>query len=382
MRLACWLRCSTATNFPCARELHGNANVPGKFATVEHRGQHPGWLRRPRHRRCPRRLAAKRNRCGETGGGAPPAPFATCASQPQVKELQEIIGAFARRRGEPLALATLVRANGSSYRRPGARMLIAADGTFLGALSGGCLEEEVAVRAQAVIATAEPILLHFDTRLRYGCNGAIEVFVERADAEFLDGIAAATRERRGCRATTVFAGESSLGSRILASAEDDPANAFVQTIRPPLQLLLIGEGPDSPALRALAFTLGWQLVEAAEAAALPNEFDEWTAAIVKTHNYGRDYAALQRLLPLGLRYVALLGPRRRRDQLLHALAERGVEIRSELFAPAGLDIGAESPEQIALAIVAEIQAIFAGAEADSLRDRKAPIHVVPELAVA
>ncbi len=294
-----------------------------------------------------------------------------------MREIRDILAASEKRANEPLALATLVRARGSSYRRPGARMLIAADGTFVGTLSGGCLEEEVAARAQAVIATGASETLTFDTRLRYGCNGSIDVLIERARPEFLRGLAAAFAERRSYLAVT-----DSLGSSLLTDLSSAPPEAFVQEIHPPLQLLLVGEGPDSAALRSLAHILGWELREAEEASALPNEFDEWTAALVKTHNYGRDYAALQKLLPLGLRYLALLGPRRRRDQLLHALIEEGVEIRSELFAPAGLDLGAEGPEQIALAMVAEIQAVFAGAEAESLRERKAPIHFVPDLEVA
>jgi xanthine/CO dehydrogenase XdhC/CoxF family maturation factor len=154
----------------------------------------------------------------------------------------------------------------------------------------------------------------------------------------------------------------------------------VQTIRPPLQLVLVGEGPDSATLRGLAVLLGWKVIEAEDVSSLHNKFDDWTAAIVKTHNYGRDYAALEKLLPLGLRYLALLGPRRRRDQLLHTLLEAGLLVRSELFSPAGLDLGAESPEQIALAVVAEIQATFAEAAGESLRHRRAPIHVGGKLA--
>ncbi|MEP7072095.1 MAG: XdhC family protein [Verrucomicrobiota bacterium] len=294
-----------------------------------------------------------------------------------MKELCDIICAYEARRGGAFALATLVRTQGSSYRRPGARMLIADDGSYVGALSGGCLEEEVATRAQEVITSGTPALLHFDTRLRYGCNGAIDILVERLPRGFLEGIAEAFRARRFCVAAT-----DSLGSRLLNSIGEARNDAFVQEITPPLQLLLIGEGPDSPALRAFAQTLGWKVVEAEEAAALPNEFDEWTAAIVKTHNYGRDFAALEKLMPIGLRYVALLGPRRRRDQLLHALADAGVDSRSELFAPGGLDIGAEAPEEIALAMIAEIQATFAGAKAESLRQRRAAIHLTRALAVA
>jgi xanthine/CO dehydrogenase XdhC/CoxF family maturation factor len=95
---------------------------------------------------------------------------------------------------------------------------------------------------------------------------------------------------------------------------------------------------------------------------------------VKSHNYGRDFAALCHLLKLDLRYVGLLGPRKRRDQLLNAVLDEGIAIDAEIFAPAGLDLGAETPEELALALVSEIQAVFAGASAESLRDRKAPIH--------
>lgn len=291
-----------------------------------------------------------------------------------MKEIRDIISTFEARAGEPCALATLVRARGSSYRRPGARMLIARDRSTVGALSGGCLEEEVAERAQEVIATGTPVLLSFDTRLRYGCNGAIDIFVEKVDPVVLDELAAAQRARRLTWLATVFENSESLGSRFLASPADAPENAFVQMIPPPLRLVLVGAGPDSPPLRELATVLGWTVIEAEEASALPNEFDDWTAVVVKTHNYGRDYAALEKLLPLGLRYLALLGPRRRRDQLLHQLLEAGLHARSELFSPAGLDLGAESPEEIALAIVAEIQTVFARANAESLRERKRPIH--------
>jgi xanthine/CO dehydrogenase XdhC/CoxF family maturation factor len=173
---------------------------------------------------------------------------------------------------------------------------------------------------------------------------------------------------------TIFENYDSLGSCFLAAPADAPATAFVQMIPPPLQLVLIGEGPDSPPLRDLAKVLGWTVIEAEEAGALPDAIDEWTAVVVKTHNYGRDYAALEKLLPLGLPYIALLGPRRRRDQLLHTLLATDLTARSELFSPAGLDLGAESPEEIALAIVAEIQSVFARTQVESLRARKRPIH--------
>src|SRR2546421_11777003 len=127
-------------------------------------------------------------------------------------------------------------------------------------------------------------------------------------------------------------------------------------------------------LRAFAEILGWEVFEIDQPADLASHSDSRTAAIVKSHNYGRDFAALCQLLKLDLRYVGLLGPRKRRDQLLNAVLDEGIAIDAEGFAPAGLDLGAETPEELALALVSEIQATFAGASAESLRDRKAPIH--------
>jgi xanthine/CO dehydrogenase XdhC/CoxF family maturation factor len=167
---------------------------------------------------------------------------------------------------------------------------------------------------------------------------------------------------------------------MLAPGEATPVGAFVQTIDPPIQLVIFGEGPDSAPLRSFAGILGWQVIEAERAQHLPTAFDDRTAAIVKSHNYGRDFSALQRLLGHNLRYVGLLGPRKRRDQLLGDLLDIGVAVNAELFSPAGLDLHAETPEEIALAIVSEIQAVFAESSGHSLRDRKAPIHgwnVVP-----
>lgn len=292
-----------------------------------------------------------------------------------MKEIRDIIREWESHRGQQLALATLVRAQGSSYRRPGARMLVCPDGVTVGSLSGGCLEEEVARRAFEVIATGAPSLMSFDTRLRFGCNGSIEVFVEAVRDDFLAALAAHFKSRHRCRAVTWFEGnEAELGTRLLANEEQVPTCAFVQEIEAPIQLVIFGDGPDSISLRGFADILGWDVIEVDQAAELPTRLDERTAAIVKSHNYGRDFAALRHLLALELPYVGLLGPRKRRDQLLNAVLDSGISIDAEVFAPAGLDLGSETPEEIALALISEIQAVFAGANAESLRERKAPIH--------
>ena len=291
-----------------------------------------------------------------------------------MREICDILRLFELHRGQPLALATLVRTHGSSYRRPGARMLICADGATAGSLSGGCLEEEVARRALEVMSDGTPLLMNFDTRRRFGCNGSIDVFVEAVREEFLAGLAANFTERRSGQAATVFGGPGDLGTRFIARDAEIPGDVFVQEIEPAIRLLIFGEGPDSVPLRSFAEILGWEIVEVDLPAELPPYADARTAAIVKSHNYGRDFAALCQLLKLDLPYVGLLGPRKRREQLLNAVLDEGIAIDAEVFAPGGLDLGAETPEELALALVAEIQAVFAGASAEPLRDRKAPIH--------
>src|SRR5438067_12459536 len=116
-----------------------------------------------------------------------------------MKEIRDILRLAELHHGEPLALATLVRAQGSSYRRPGARMLICGDGATAGSLSGGCLEEEVVRRAQDIMLDGTPALMSFDTRLRFGCNGSIDIFVEPAREDFLAQLAANFLERRSGR---------------------------------------------------------------------------------------------------------------------------------------------------------------------------------------
>ena len=280
-----------------------------------------------------------------------------------MKEIYDILREWNKRRGESpsrtgiFALATLVRAEGSSYRRPGARMLIFEDGKTVGSLSAGCLEEEVALCAREVLQTGEAAMMTFDTRRRFGCAGKIEIFIEQIPENFLSELAANLEARRGHLAITRFEG-----------------NEFVQEIHPPLRVLVFGDGPDNTPLRSLGRLLGWEIVEIVDPNSISIEPDQWTAAIVKSHNYGRDYVALQKLLPLDLRYVGLVGPRKRRDQVMNDLLDLGITVNAGFFAPAGVDLGAETPEEIALAIVSEIQRVFAKGSGDSLRERKVAIH--------
>jgi xanthine dehydrogenase accessory factor len=281
-----------------------------------------------------------------------------------LKDIYDILREVKKRSGEKcqsgsdFALATLVRREGSSYRRPGARLLVCEDGCTIGSLSGGCIEEEVAARGLEVLRSGRATLMSFDTLRRFGCNGKIDIFVEPASEKFFVDLATELDARRSFVATTNFEGEK-----------------FVQEIHPPIRVVVVGEGPESGALRKLCDLLGWEIIEVLDPNLMSIHPDEWTAAIVKTHNYGRDFVALRKLLPLNLRYIGLMGPRKRRDQLLNDLLDLGVTINAGFFAPAGLDLGAETPEEIALAIVSEIERVFSGGAGFSLRERKAPIHV-------
>ena len=234
-------------------------------------------------------------------------------------------------------------------------MLITSSGETAGALSAGCIEHEVATHARGAIANGASKLLTFDTRRRFGCNGSIEVFIERVGAQFM----------------------SSLRDKIAARQPFEiTAELFVQTIETPIQLLIFGDGADAAALSKQARLLGWDVHVFCAITELRVELDDRTAAVIVTHNFGRDCAALRHLLPLGLRYVGLVGPRRRREELLLDVIDSGAATKSQLFAPAGLHLAAETAEEIALSIIAEIQAVFAGGTGNHLRDCKAPIHAI------
>lgn len=175
---------------------------------------------------------------------------------------------------------------------------------------------------------------------------------------------------------------------------------FLEFLEPPQPLVIFGAGYDALPLAALASELGWQVsvidhrpaFARAERFPLANhviqshpetisdhvKLTSRTVAVVMTHNYQRDGEVLKALLPFPLPYIGMLGPKRRTDALLNDLQEAGVEItpgqRQRIFGPAGLDIGAETPEEIALSIIAEIRAVISGHQAGFLRQRLGPIH--------
>ena len=354
-------------------------------------------------------------------------------------------------RGERLALATIVAVRGSTYRRPGARLLIPEEGPPIGNISGGCLENDIAEVARAVMDEGHARVVTFDLTADdeavwgwgLGCNGAIQLFVEPADkvAEVASALRTAFEEERPIAMVTVLESsvpgvgqgdrmlvrpdgrvERSLGDAGLDAAAKEAAlellarersevrtlpgssgeaSAFVEVLEPPLRLVICGAGHDvAPLVRAAAL-LGWSPIVVddrreflnrdrfPEAAAFvhlerPEDvfdaapIDERTFVAVMTHNFLRDKDYLRSLLHSPARYIAMLGPGARTERLLTELRDEGVTTSegdlARIHGPAGLDIGAEGPGEIAAAITAEIVAVKRDRGAGFLRNRQGPIH--------
>jgi xanthine/CO dehydrogenase XdhC/CoxF family maturation factor len=305
-----------------------------------------------------------------------------------MKALQQIIKRVAENPSQPWALATLVQTEGSTYRKPGARLLVEPDGRTLGVLSGGCLEEEIGRYGQEVMVNGSPILLSFDTRRLYGCDGRLKILVEPVPAaerngNFITEIGWRLSNRELCRIRTCFEGDA-LGSEVLPADAllTERSGVFIETVPFPVHLLLFGSGPEIKPLSAFAGNLGWVIEHFGHPSELSEDFrpDAQTAALVMNHNFGRDLLALDRLLALQLRYIGLLGPTKRRAELLGRLSEyRPLDFDAgmkNLYAPAGLDIGSEAPEEIALAIVSEVAAVLSNRMGGFLRERRTDTHTI------
>src|SRR5438270_4242867 len=303
-----------------------------------------------------------------------------------MKELQQIIRQVADNPTRSWALATLVQTEGSTYRKPGARLLVDSAGATLGVLSGGCLEEEIGRYGQKVIADRSPLVLSFDTKRLYGCDGQLKILVEPVPAAGQNGnliteMGRLLRNRDVCRIRISFEG-TTLGSELLSPnlLLTEQLGVLIDTVPLAVRLLLFGTGPEIEPITQLARNLGWVVQLFVHPSELAEDFrpDPQTAALVMTHNFGRDLLALDRVLPLPLRYVGLLGPRNRHAELLARLSEyRPLDLNAgmkSLFAPAGLDIGSEAPEEIALAILSEVAAVLSDRSGGSLRERSRDIH--------
>ncbi len=341
-------------------------------------------------------------------------------------------------RGGTYLLATVVRVSGSSYRRPGARMLVADDRWLAGCVSGGCLEGDVMLRGAYRCRTGPAIVTYDSTRddqdeptnlvaVQLGCNGIVDVLLEQIDpAHPSDALAFAracfAAETSGTLVTVIASSvpSVSVGDRLaveqdgksfarpvrdpvvraaLEAAALGPAGivevagvtALVETIAPSPQLFVLGSGHDVVPIVTLAQSIGFRVTVADRAIREPSRFlaadhmlshggdlavvaaaiDAAASAhvVIMHHQYEPDRTALAMALASRARYIGVLGPARRTRELAAGLA-----LDARVHAPIGLDLGAETPEQIALSIVGELQAVLQRAPAGLLRDRARPLH--------
>ncbi len=370
-------------------------------------------------------------------------------------DLQNIIATWENLQtsNQQAALATVIRVRGSTYRRPGARMLVLSSGERLGLISGGCLENEVSLQALEVIATNQPTVVSYDAianeallwGLGLGCNGAIEILIQPIQPQTWNPIRAISQclkqRQSGILATVIqtrAAIPTQLGESLLYSAETVKHNlsdsqlielitadlthhtqssqkssqtrtyqlcqgevtVLIELIKPPTPLILLGAGDDAIPVAQLAKSLGWQvtvvdrrsdyalserfpttdqiMVSSAEQGLNRLKLDTQTVAVIMTHNYWEDRDWLRLLLPSPVAYLGILGPKHRTQQLVKDLEEEGLTPTSaqleRFYSPIGLDIGGDTPEAIALSIVAEIQAVLAQRSGTFLRTRDGSIH--------
>ena len=370
-----------------------------------------------------------------------------------MKEIRDIIKAFdeAHKLGKQTALATGGHVEGSSYRRPGARMLIEDDGQLTGAISGGCLEGDALRKALLVMSEKRSKLVTYDTMddddakfgVGLGCNGIIQVLIEPIDETNPNNpirfLKAVNEKRQQSVLVTLFSLQDKkdpqygtcllvkedktiidttpvLKDVLIHDAEEVMINqvssfknyisnhhdltAFIEIIKPPVSIIIIGAGNDVIPLVNMSDILGWEttvidgranyakkerftsacqvLVSKPEQVLDQVEIDERTIFLLMTHNYNYDKAMLKELLQKNITYIGMLGPKKKRERILDEFKDEGLVFTEQqlsvLHSPVGLDIGAESSEEIALSILAEIKAFFANKDVQSLRKIKEVIH--------
>ena len=312
-----------------------------------------------------------------------------------------------RARGDRVALATVVATRRSAPRPVGSKLVVSERGELLGSVSGGCVESDVAVQAAEVIANGAPRLLTYgiddDQAWSVGlpCGGEIDVFVERFEGELPDPGERAV-------ALTVLegehAGERRIGgpeavepgaSRVL---ELDGERVFAEVLGPPPRLVVVGATDTAEELCHAARALGWRTAVADPRPALvtrerlpsPDELvtawpdealerlapDADTAVVVLTHEERLDVPALTTALRSDAFYVGAIGSRRTQERRRERLLEAGLgeEELERIAGPAGLDLGAHSPAETAVSILAEVLAVRAGRSGGRLAERSGPIH--------
>ncbi len=371
-----------------------------------------------------------------------------------MKEIKAIIETYDTidKEKNQAALATVVRVEGSSYRRTGARMLVMDDGVWVGGISGGCLEGDALKRARFAITRSESTLITYDTTeddehqigVGLGCNGIIDVLFTPIDynskknpIEILKTCMESRRKTHilititGLKKINVenlkagdvieYTGLESLNyiqdEEIIKQIYDAVENQiligksaplkfnlehggkveiFIEILPPEIHIVLMGNQYDVYPLTRLSKEMGWRVTIVANPLKVNNKisriadeivppdsfmnilFDNHTALILMAHDYKTDKYNLPKVLKTNVPFIGMLGPRVRSEKIFTELSAEEIIISEtdyeRIHAPVGLDIGAVSPEEIALSIIAEIRASFSNREGNFLRLRQTTIH--------
>lgn len=367
-----------------------------------------------------------------------------------MKEISDILKAYkeAKTAGKKTALATVVKVEGSSYRQPGARMLVTEDGVLTGAISGGCLEGDALRKALLSIQQQQNKLITYNTSneddieigLQLGCNGIVHILFEYINDEVqnnpIELLQELEKERKAAVIITLFSikkyteqigtvlfyrnemallyqNENALdlfseAKEVLKNKttiikkinEESQTEALIECINPPTALIIAGAGNDVQPLEKMAVLLGWEVTigDGRAAYATSKRFpeakkvltvkaadflqnitiDAQTYFVLMTHNYKYDLEMLKQLLESNCKYIGILGPKTKLDRMINDLSNEGIKVTEEqlnrIYGPIGLDVGAETSEEIALSITAEIKAVMSGKNGTSLKYKVGKIH--------
>jgi len=330
-------------------------------------------------------------------------------------EIKNIIKAAqsAEASGIKTVLASVVSLDGSSYRRPGVRMSIQENGEMIGAVSGGCVEKEVRRQAQSVFETGASKLMVYDGRYRLGCEGILYILIEPLELskDFLIAFDKQCKSRKEFTIDSWFSTEENHrlhgysifnlkdGSFAINTNQTDGLELFTQQLKPGFKLQIVGSEHDAVELCKLASNTGWEVDIIAppdDPKSLRNfpgvsnyfgideqafgefSFDDQTAVVLMTHSYVKDLKYLSAIRNHTIPYIGLLGPSKRREKLINDILERHEDLDdsffNRLYGPAGINIGAETPQEIALSIVSEILSVTRNQKTISLKDKTTGIH--------
>lgn len=337
-----------------------------------------------------------------------------------IHELKEIINqaAINQEKGLKNVLASVVYLKGSSYRKPGVRMLISEDLNSVGAVSGGCVEKEIIQRAKTVFRDNQPKIITYDGRYRLGCEGILYILIEPffISDDFLNAFFNANSKRESLKIDSYFAKENeafgNFGSVVTFENQQqftfsdefnlqqkNEVEIFTQILKPAFKLMIIGGEHDAVKLCKLAANLGWE-IDVITSAKDSKDLKDFPGAnsvvgdapetiqfkdiatncaiVIMNHSYVQDLKYVVKLAQYQPKYIGIIGSPKKRERLFHELFEFAPETTEEfldsIYSPAGLHLGAKTPEEIAVSIIAEILSVINQKEPFSLRNVTGKIH--------